>query len=315
MHSEAAIRKLGKKLRKIVEGEVKWDHSSRFLWSTDGSLFQVKPSIILLPQNESDVIAAVKFSNKYGLPITPRGAGSGLGGQALGTGLIIDFQKNMQNILEINFEEGYCILEPGARFGIIQRELDKENYWIPPDPSSGNFITIGGMIGNNASGAHSGKYGHTNDYILELRVVLSDGSVIKTKACNIGGKEIARITSSDTLESAIYQKVLHICVSHEDLIAEHFPKVPVNVAGYAGLKNSVREGMIDLGQLIAGSEGTLGIITQAKLKIACKPTHTILAQAFFDSLSKAGEAVAQITSKFNPSAIELLDRSLIDIAR
>ncbi|MFX0114782.1 MAG: anaerobic glycerol-3-phosphate dehydrogenase subunit C [Candidatus Hodarchaeota archaeon] len=315
MHSEKEIKQLGKKLTKIVEGEVKYDHTSRFLWSTDASLFEIKPALIVLPNNEEDVIKAVKFAEKYGFSVTPRGAGSSLGGQALGTGIIIDFQKNMQEILEINVDDGYCILEPGVRYGSIQKKLQKHGYWIPPDPSSQNNITIGGMIGNNASGAHSGKYGNTNDYVLELRVVLSDGSIIETRALDLNSDILTQILAKDTLESTVYRKMIQIWNQNEDKIKENWPRAPLNVAGYAGLIRIFHDGKIDLGQLITGCEGTLGIVTQAKIRIAKKPKHDILARAFFDSLEKAGKAIALITSQFQPSAIELIDKSLIEIAR
>lgn len=302
-------------MKRLIEGEVKYDHVSRFLWATDASLYEVKPSMIVLPKTEMDVVSAVKFAIKHDFTVTPRGAGSGLGGQALGTGIIIDFQKHMQRILEIDTKEGYCVLEPGVRYRSIQRELEKLGYWIPPDPSSQSYICIGGMIGNNASGAHSGKYGSTNDFVKELRVVLSDGSIIQTRAFEVDGNALEKITSRNTLESEIYRQVLKIWKENKKLIREKFPRVRFNVAGYAGLIQTIVDGKIDLGQLITGSEGTLGIVTQAKVRITRKPSYDILAQAFFDSLHKAGEAVARITSRFEASAIELIDRSLIDIAQ
>jgi len=140
-------------LHETIEGDVYTDKLRRYMHSTDGSIYRVEPSCIVYPKNEDDVKRLINFAQKYGLTVHPRGAGSGLCGSAIGKGIIVDFMKYMNRLLELNLEEGYFVCEPGFRFGELEAILKDKGYFFQPDPSSGEYASFGGMFGTNASGA------------------------------------------------------------------------------------------------------------------------------------------------------------------
>ena len=293
-----------RELREAISGEVHTEPLRRYLLSTDGSIFRVQPACVVYPRTAADVVLTVRFARSHGLTIHPRGAGSGLCGSALGTGIIIDFTKHMHRLLRLDLGERTFECEPGFRWGELEQTLQKTGLFFPPDPSSGEFATFGGMYSTNASGAHSVKYGTVADYILDADVVLGSGEVITLS--EVAGRAPGELPGYLRRLAALYEE-------HRPAIESAYPKPPSNVCGY-NLRGLVRDGRLDLGRLFSGSEGTLGIVTRLKFRLRERPRYDSLVVAFFGDTLSAVRAV-QRTLELGPSGIEIMDKSLLALAR
>jgi FAD/FMN-containing dehydrogenase len=264
-----------KKLSKITKCIVLDDEYVRNFYSVDASSYTVKPQVVAFPRSESDVIKIIKFAKRYHIPVTPRGAGTGLVGSALGRGIILD----MRNFDKIKLGVSHVEVGSGVFKGRLDKILKKQGRIIGPDPSIGPFCTIGGMIGTNASGIHSLKYGSIIDNVIQVRMIDSFGMVIKFPERYNG--IIKKIQSGN----------------------DTFPKVSKNSCGYRIDKVFSEK---DLHKLIAGSEGTLGIITSAKLVTHPSPKNVLLYIIHYKTLSDAARDVPKILD-LKPSAVELVD--------
>ena len=272
--------KIYSSLKKIIQGNVLWDKDVLKYYSVDASLYQIIPKVVVIPKSEKDVSLAIKFAKKNKISITVRGAGTGLVGNALNDGMIIDL-KNFQSI---KISENYVKIGPGLQKGKLDKELESEGKFFPPNPSIGRYCSLGGMIGNNASGSRTLKYGSTIDNIIEITFL--DGN---------GDKKIL------PKDQKLGKKILKIS---KKINSEKFPKVSKNSCGY--LLNAVNS-LKNTHKIIAGSEGTLGIILSAKLKIVNLPKKRILFVVEYNSVYEAAEDCMNI-SKSNPSAIEFVDK-------
>jgi FAD/FMN-containing dehydrogenase len=164
-----------KGLQQKISGDVYWDPIRVYMLSTDASIYRREPVAVVYPKSTRDVIRTVKFAAARGLPIHSRGAGSGLCGSAIGTGIVIDFTRYMNRLIKIDGDDCHFECQPGYRFGELEAALEATGLFFPPAPSSGEYATFGGMYGTNASGSQSVKYGNVADYILDAEVVLSSG--------------------------------------------------------------------------------------------------------------------------------------------
>ncbi len=285
-------------LKKVIKGEVKDDEATLQHYSADGSIFEVKPKAVVLPQGQEDLIELVKFvsqQRKMGneISLTARGKGTDLTGGPLSEGIIVRFSGYMDKILEIG--EDYVRVEPGMIYGELQKELAKKGHWIPVNPASGAFCSVGGMVANNSGGTRALKYGNTRKYVKSLKVILSDGSEIDTSK--------DRIPQADQLRLILEQ--------HRDLIQAYTPHVTKNSSGYA-LADFLATN--DITQLFIGSQGTLGLIQGITFHTIAKPGEEGVLLGYFDSLSKAGEAVQRLLP-LKPSALEMVDKHIIDLIK
>ncbi|HKC78905.1 MAG TPA: FAD-binding oxidoreductase, partial [Nitrosopumilaceae archaeon] len=236
--------KIGAEIRRITHCQVLWDKFSRDFYSVDASSYLVKPLVIVFPRNEKEIIKILRFASKKNISVTPRGAGTGLVGSALGRGIILD----LKNFNKIKVYPNYVQAESGVLRGTLDKRLEKDGKFFGPDPSVGPYCTIGGMIATNASGSHSLKYGSVIDNLIGVRIITSSG-----KAINLPAK------------SRFANKILKMINRN---IQKKFPDVSKNSCGYR--LDKIRK-KTDLQKIIAGSEGTLGIIVSAKLKILPLP--------------------------------------------
>lgn len=288
----------------IIKGEVLLDKLSRYMLATDGSMYLREPSCIVYPKDTSDVINTVKFAEKYGFSIHPRGAGSGLVGSSIGKGIIIDFTKYMNKLLKLDEENKYFECEPGFRGGELNKVLKNTNLFFPPDPSSFDYATFGGMFSTNASGAHSAKYGNISDYVLDAEVILSDGTLLNLS-------DIMKKTFEELPPN--FQNIFQLYVDNKDKIEKSYPPVKNNVCGY-NLRNLVNNDKLVLLSLFSGSEGTLGIVTRLKFKLITKPTEEVLLVAYFNTKVDTAKAVNLILP-MNPAGIEIMDKSLLNLSK
>ncbi|MCC7289241.1 FAD-binding oxidoreductase [bacterium] len=305
------IRELGN----LLVGEITAEAGTREFFSTDGSVFKVEPSLVIYPRNESDVVITVKYlrnkaENGEYLPITARGKGTDQGGGALGTGALMVFPAHMKRLIHIDKES--VTVQPGMIYSHLEGILHSHGRFLPPYPASVDFATIGGAIANNSAGEKTVKYGSTRDYVGALRVVLSNGDVISTY--RMSKRELEKKKMQDDFEGHIYRAVDQLIESNKALIHQAPPHVSKNSAGYDLWDVKRKNGSFDLSQLIVGSQGTLGVVTEATLLHEALNPQTTLLVGFFDSIEKATEAVERIMS-LNPSALEVVDYHLLDFLR
>jgi FAD/FMN-containing dehydrogenase/Fe-S oxidoreductase len=310
-------------LKECFSGDIQTDYVSRTIYATDASEYKETPTGVVRPKNQDDIIQFVKWAAKYKQSIIPRAAGTSIAGQVVGNGWILDCSRYMTNILEINLEEKWVRVEPGVIRDELNLVLSPKGYFFSPETSTSNRCMLGGMVGNNACGAHSLIYGSTRDHLLEAKVVLSDGSVTLFKDLN--SEEYLNKLKEYTFANTIYQKINEILIesSNRSEIEKEYPEKGLNRrnTGYAldllaQTDPFVGNGIpFNLCKILAGSEGTLGIITELKLALTPNPLPVKgVVCAHFHSVDEALQANL-IALKYAPGAIELIDKIILDCTK
>lgn len=308
------------KLSSLIEGDIFTDNISLTSYSTDASVYSERPLAVLRPKHAGDVKTIVSFANRHKISLIPRAAGTSLAGQVVGNGVVADVSKYMTHIVKLNTKERWVVVEAGVIRDELNQFLKPHKLFFAPETSTSNRCTLGGMTGNNACGAHSVAYGSTRDHLLELEAILSDGSEVVFK--NLTKAEFQQKCELDNLEGKIYRNAhkLFSDKSNRTEIKKHFPKPTIKRRnhGYAIdllLDNQVftdSKKPFNFSQLIAGSEGTLAFITKLKLNLEpLPPPETALIAAHFSSLKAALEANL-IALKYQPEAVELMDRTIME---
>lgn len=302
-------------IKQAIRGEVTTEKEDLEYYSTDGGVFELMPSAIVFPRDAVDVANLVKAINAVNLgsdekvAITARGNGTDQGGGPINHGIILDFMEHMDQILEIGDE--HVLVQPGCIFGRLQTELKARGRFIPSYPASIDVSTIGGAVANNAAGEKTVKYGATRRYVEAIQVVLADGTL--TWLYPAGPDDVHAKTEKPNLESQIYQQMRALIEQNYDTVHNNHPHVTKESAGYA-LWEAMRDGKLDLSQVVTGSQGTLCLITAIRMRTAPlpDPAKTVLSVSHYESLEQAGEA-AQALHKLGPSALEIVDRNLIEL--
>jgi FAD/FMN-containing dehydrogenase/Fe-S oxidoreductase len=303
------IEALRRDLESQIEGEVRFDKVSRALYSTDASVYQIEPAGVVVVKSKEDIIRTVKLCKKHACPLTMRGGGTSQAGQAIGEGLQVDTSKYFNRLLEVNVAERWARVEPGIVLDELNAALRPYNLRFAPDISTASRATVGGMMANNSSGARSVLYGKTIDHVLEQEVVLSDGSVVQFRARSRA--EVDAVCQRDTLEAACYREVRRLAAAHATEIDRRFPKVLRRVGGY-NLDSFVDPDQpFNLARMIVGSEGTLGIVLEAKIALVPLPNAKAVLTIQFATLLEALEATPAILAH-HPSAIEIMDGFILD---
>jgi glycolate dehydrogenase FAD-linked subunit len=279
--------RIGKQLVEIVGCKVLWDNQTLDLYSVDASSYILKPSVIVFPRSEHDIIKILRFASKNKIPVTARGAGTGLVGSALGRGVILD----MTHLDKIRMRRDIVEVGSGTFKGKLDAELKKHGRFLGPDPSIGPFCTMGGMIATNASGSHSLKYGSIIDNLIQVKIITSNGKMITLPHKN-----------------GIAKKILRLIRPH---IQNSFPQVSKNSCGYRVDKIKSEK---DIQKIISASEGTLGIIVSAKLNTFPIPKKAILIIISYKTIRQAVLDVPKIV-KLEPSALEIIDHNIIQHIR
>ena len=308
-HAIKATQELIDDLQAAVQ-HTEFDQITRLLYSTDASIYQMMPVGVVFPRDADEISAAVEITRKHGIPILPRGGGSSLCGNAIGHALILDLSRYMDKILEIDTNNRLVRTQPGITLGALNQALAEYELMYGPDPASADRATLGGIMGNNSTGSHSIVYGMTHDQIISTNVVLSDGSRAKFEAFDGDWNTQSKRSG---LQGSIYQSLSAIINDYKAEIASRYPNTFRHVAGY-NLHLLSRQGRPNLAQLMVGSEGTLGVITEAALKLVPIPKVKRLAMVHFSELRTAMEAVPTILES-NPTAVEVLDKMLLDLTR
>ncbi|RME74196.1 MAG: FAD-binding oxidoreductase, partial [Chloroflexi bacterium] len=312
--TDSAIE-LGDALRRAVRGEVRFDRLTRQIYSTDASSYRIVPAGVVTPRDVDDVAAVMEVINRYSASTVPRGGGSSLSGQTVGPGVVVDFSRHLNRVLEINPEAGWARVEAGLVLDQLNAAAAAHGLMVGPDPASSRVATLGGMSANNSTGVHSIRYGLMIDHIQAVDAVLSDGSVVhfgpKTPA------EVEALARQDTLEGRLYREIPRLLAEYRDDIHQRYPRTWRNVAGYNlnRLLAAQEAGQpFNLAPLIVGSEGTLAHIVRLQVGLVPKPAHVRLVVLHFDDLRAALERVPFLL-EHNPSAVELLSGHMIRLAR
>jgi len=296
-------------LDRHIEGEVRFDRISRSLYSTDASVYQIHPLGVVIPKSRQDLLHTVQICHRFGCPLTMRGGGTSQAGQAIGEGIQVDTSKYYNHLLETNLEEQWVRVEPGIVLDELNTQLGPLGFRFAPDISTASRATIGGMMGNNSCGARSVIYGKTIDHVLEQVVALSDGSVAHFR-------EMPRdsIPTGDSLEAACYRAVLDLAREHATEIERRFPKLLRRVCGYNLDEFTDPAKSVNLAKLMVGSEGTLGVVLEAKLCLTPLPkAKAVMVVGFHDLLESL--AAAPVILEHKPSAVEVMDKSILDNTR
>ncbi len=301
------LRDLASELQGQVEGDVRLDRHARLLYATDASIYQMEPVGVVLPRSAYDVAAVVRTAARYGVPVLPRGGGTSLAGGTVNHALVLDFSKYMNGVVEVQAEERWARVQPGLVVNHLSQAVAGYGLQYAPDPVTSNRATIGGGIGTNSCGAHSVIYGKTLDHILGVDVVLSDGSNARFGA--LAGGDLARKMKADSLEGRLYREVQTIAHSHREEVARRFPKILRRVSGY-NLDEFVAGGPMDLTKMVVGSEGTLAVVTEAKVNLVPVPSYRGVAAIHFSGLIEAMEATVAIL-RHAPAAVELVGSMIL----
>jgi FAD/FMN-containing dehydrogenase/Fe-S oxidoreductase len=303
-------RALERRLRRETQGEVLFDAAARGRYAADASIYQVMPVGVLVPRTEQDVLTAIEIARELHVPILPRGAGTSQCGQTVGAALVIDGSKSLRNLLELDVQGRTAVVQPGMVLDHLNAQLKPHGLWFPVDVSTGAQATLGGMAGNNSCGSRSIAYGNMVHNVLAATAWLSDGSAVA----------FGPVSSLSGRGAQIAQFVRTLAAKHRDDIKAHWPKVLRRVAGYnldifhpQSERPYTADERVNLAHLLIGSEGTLAYTQTLTLQLAQLPSNRVLGVVNFPTFQAAMRA-AQFIVELGPTAVELVDRTMIDLS-
>ncbi len=313
-----------KELKISLKGDFYWDDTYQILYATDASAYREKPLAVAIPKDKEDLKKLILFAQKNHLSLIPRAAGTSLAGQVVGGGIVVDISKYFTKIIEINIPEKWVRVEPGVVRDELNNIVSKHGLFFAPETSTSNRCMMGGMLGNNACGAHSLIYGSTRDHTLGVKALLSDATEVEFG--DLSKQEFKSKILGDKLENRIYQNIDQILSNsgNRKEIEEQFPdaKLRRRNTGYALdllLQNEVftahSEQPFNFSKLLAGSEGTLAFTTEIKLNLVeLPPAKKVLVCVHLKSIKDALEANL-IALKHKPVSIELMDKAIMDLTK
>lgn len=296
----------------LFRGDLACDQITTSLYATDGSLHQMTPLAVACPRDREDLITLVNYASEQSLPLVPRGAGTSVGGESLGHGIIIDFARYMHGIEQVS--EQSVRVQPGVVHSVLNRMLAKSGRCIAPDPSNSATTTIGSMLALDAAGSHSVRVGSTRDHVLSLDVVLADARGFTAEVEPLEQARGESVDNEPSIKRELVGRLAHLLASNAELIEQKQPaSLPRNRAGYF-LRGVLTPSHLNLPRLLVGSEGTLALFASATLRTVALPAHRGAMLISFGSLEGAVRAVGDIAIN-RPSACDLLDRRLLTLAR
>lgn len=300
---------LSEEIKKIISGDVLEDSQSLEKYSTDASIFKIRPKLIVFPKTSQDVEKLVEFvSSRKDLSIIPRSAGTDMSGGAIGEGIILDMTKYFNKIVSIN--DNSSVVEPGVYYKDFEVETLKKDLILPSYTASKDINTVGGMVANNSAGEKTLSFGQTQDYVEGLKVILSDGNEYEIGP--LDRSELNRKMAEKSFEGEIYRKIYELIEGNFDEIQKAKPKVTKNATGYLLWEVWDRE-KFDLSKLFVGFQGTLGIITQIKFKLIKPKPFSSLLVIFLKNLDNLGEIINTLLS-LKPESLESYDDKTMKVA-
>jgi FAD/FMN-containing dehydrogenase/Fe-S oxidoreductase len=295
-------------LRGLLASEVFCDDPFTLMYASDASVYQMRPLGVVRPRGVADVRAVVRYAAEQGIPIQPRGAGTGLAGESLGGGLVIDFSRAMRRIVSVDGDT--VTVQPGVVLGQLNRYLAAFGRQFGPHPATGGVTTMGSVVALDNSGSNWLRQGSARQHVVSLEIVLADGETLQ-----VGRHPVTDDPHLDpeARRRDLVRRLADLISREQATIHDHQPKTCVNRAGYH-LYDVLRDGQLDLARLLVGSEGTLALTTQATLRTVPIPRHRGVALLFFDRLESAATAAAEARS-LGLAACDLMDRRILSLAR
>ncbi|MFA6915289.1 MAG: FAD-linked oxidase C-terminal domain-containing protein [Parachlamydiales bacterium] len=299
--------RIKKVLNNTLQGEVRFDDISRTIYSSDASIYELRPLGVVIPKNAEDIRKTILAAAEENIPLIPRGAATGITGGCLGSGIIIDCSKYLNSILHIDPEKQTALCEPGVIQDTLNEAVSPYGLRLGPDTSTGNRATIGGMFANNAAGARSLRYSYMANHVLATELLLSNGETLSFD--NVSIEEWNKLCQGSDTKASLYATCKQLREQLSSEINLRFTPMPRRVSGY-NFPSLLHPDNFNLCQLLAGSEGTLGITTQITVKLSPKPENQKLCLISFDSLENAFEEVTSLL-ELKPLALELIDKDII----
>ena len=314
MNNQSAVNhRLADKLSRSIAGDVLFDRFSRGRYATDASIYQIEPVGVVVPKHRDDIAAALSCASEEGVSVLMRGGGTSQSGQTVGRSLIIDTSKYLNRLIEADFEGAAAWVEPGIAMDDLNRQIKSSGLWFPVDVSTSSRATIGGMTGNNSCGTRSIRYGIMRDNVLEIDALLADGSEARFGPLDV---QFASRNLPDTVRD-LFRDLTLFGRREAHHIAQAFPGVSRRVGGY--LIDAIlppgedAEQPINAATLLCGSEGTLALSQRIKIKLSPQPKNKALGLCHFPTFRAAMESAQHIV-RLGPVAVELVDRTLIELA-
>lgn len=282
--------------------DVRADTTTRAVYSTDASLYRVAPQVVVFPHDTDEVAATLAACRSEGVPVTARGAGTSVAGNAIGPGVVLDFSRYMNQVLSVETDPvaggaGRAVVQPGVVHAALQKQATAQGLRFGPDPSSHTRCTIGGMIGNNACGNRALAYGKTSDNTLAMTSLLADGTLLRTAS----GSAAPSLPMLDDLRGVVGENLA--------TIRTEFGRFGRQVSGYAA-QDLLPEKGFDVNRFLVGSEATLAICTEATVRLVKDPTYRVLVALGYPDIAAAGDAAPSVL-QFAPTAIEGIDQRVV----
>ena len=303
------IEKIAKEIQDQVKGKVLFDDFSRGRYSTDASLYQIKPLGAVLPKDKNDVLSIMEYSQKQGISLLARGGGSSQSGQTVGESIVLDYSRHQNKILDFSQEEKTVWVEPGIVLDQLNAYLKPYGLWYPIDVSTSSRATIGGMAANNSCGSRSLHYGNMVNNVLAIEAILDDGTVHTFEDID---KNYLEVTNERNRKYEIIKKFLDVKNDTKEEIDLHFPVTQRRVGGYN--IDLINPNGFNTSNILVGSEGTLSLFNKIKLQLWEIPTRKVLGVCFFANFREAMNLTQEIV-KLKPTTVELLDHNLISLAK
>lgn len=304
---DALRERIQEDLRGLISGDVHCDELFVQMYASDASIHEIVPLGVVRPRNTADVVACLQYSGENSIPVHARGAGTGLAGESVGPGIVLDFSRYMRRV--VRTEDGRVRVQPGLVHALLNQHLAETGRQFGPDPAMSHVTTMGSVVAIDASGSHWLKYGSARRHVESLEIVLADGEVME-----VGREPLTRVgTNGSPRKRELVLQLAALVKRNADVIAHHRPQTRVNGSGY-GLWDVLEDGHLDLARLLVGSEGTLALITEATLATQPLPAHRGVLLLLFERLENASKAVERIL-RYGPSACDLMDRRHLSLAR
>jgi FAD/FMN-containing dehydrogenase/Fe-S oxidoreductase len=308
--SDTVLPGLERRLKAQLLGDVHFDAFTRGRYATDASHYQIMPLGVVTPQSVKEAEYALALAREEGVSVTPRGGGTSQSGQTVNKSLVIDCSKYLDHILDLDVVTRRCVVEPGIVLDELNRQLRPHGLWFPVDISTASRATIGGMVGNNSCGARSLRYGNTRENVIAIDVILADGT-----SAHFGSvaPDLSDIAESSPLKP-LARDLLAIGAREADAVQANFPQVQRRVGGYNLDALTPGRNDLNLAHILVGSEGTLGFSTKIELRLSPTLGRRAVGAVHFGSFHAAMDAAQHIV-KLGPIAVELIDRTMLDLAR
>src|SRR5262244_2144869 len=307
---ETVLPGLERRLKAALTGDVRFDRFTRGRYATDASHYQIMPLGVVAPRTIEEANQAIAIAREEGVSVLARGAGTSQAGQTVNASLVIDCSKYLNRMLELDVAGRRCMVEPGIVLDDLNRQLRAHGLWFPVDISTASRATVGGMAGNNSCGARSLRYGVTRDNVLSIDAVLADGTAAHFGTVAAGLQDLPAGSPLRPLA----EELLAIGVRESDEIAARFPKVQRRVGGYYLDALAPNAPVHNLAHILVGFEGTLGFSTKIEVKLWPLLGRRAVGACHFGRFYDAMEAAQHIV-KLKPIAVELVDRTMIELAR